>query len=44
MSMTTTAQPYPGPGGMGGIPSGVRPMIVLTKPNPKGFYVELART
>lgn len=34
----------PGPGGQGGIPSGVRPMVVLTKPNPNGFYVEIVRT
>jgi len=31
----------PGPGGLGGIPSGVRISVTLTKP--KGFYVEIVK-
>ena len=33
----------PGPGGLGGQPSGVRPHVTLSKAGPQGFYVELAR-
>jgi hypothetical protein len=33
----------PGPGGKGGIPTGARPRVVLAKPGPDGFYVELAK-
>jgi len=34
----------PGPGGMGGIPRGVRVSVRLSKPAPLGFYVEIIRT
>jgi hypothetical protein len=34
----------PGPGGQGGIPRGVRPSVVLMKPAPQSFYVEILKT
>jgi hypothetical protein len=34
----------PGPGGQGGAPSGVRISLVLTRPGPDGFYVEIIKT
>jgi hypothetical protein len=33
----------PGPRGQGGIPSGVRPSVVLTMPAPHSFYVEILK-
>ncbi len=34
----------PGPGGLGGIPSGQRIHASISKPNPNGLFVELLRT
>jgi hypothetical protein len=34
----------PGPGGGGGIPSGVRISLTLTHRDPRGFYVEIVKT
>ena len=34
----------PGPGGQGGIPSGVRVEASITKPNPNGLFVQIVRT
>ena len=35
---------HPGPGGLGGIPSGVRITVTLSHPAPNGFYVEIVKT